>query len=158
MDQVEKRAAASDDWEFLQFVDREWQELCAKVKLIRCIFLILDRTYCLQRSDIPSIWDMGISMCRGLIMNSTRTEKKLFDGLLKAVERERSGDQVNRGLLRNVMRMLADLSLYESRFEELFVADTRTMYSVESRNYLQTHDIPEYLKYVSRRWVIGSWI
>lgn len=151
MNFVEVRATTTDDWEFLQLVDREWQNLCAKVKLIRCIFLVLDRTYCLQRSDVPSIWDMAISMCRVLIVNSQHTERKVFEGLLRAVERERSGDQINRSLLKNVMRMLADLSLYESHFEELFIKATQTMYNLESRDYLQTHEISEYLKYVSRR-------
>ncbi|XP_055346705.1 cullin-4A-like [Paramacrobiotus metropolitanus] len=148
---LESRATVTDDGEFLQQVDSAWQDLCAKIKLIRCIFLVLDRTYCLQRADVPTIWDMGIAMCRNFVVNAQSTEKKIFDGLLKSIERERSGDQVNKGLLKNIIRMLADLSLYENPFEGLFLKDTQTMYSMESREYLATHDISSYLKYVKKR-------
>ncbi|OQV16221.1 Cullin-4A [Hypsibius exemplaris] len=151
MNAIEARSKEVDDQAFLQHVEEQWQDLCRKIKLIRCIFLVLDRTYCLQRSDVPSIWDMGIAMCRQSLMETEESEAKIYAGLLSAVERERNGDQVDRHLLKNVIRMLSDLTLYESRFEEKFIAATKNLYSADSRRLIEESDIPAYLKYVSTR-------
>ena len=94
MDKVEAQSGSMDDSQFLKFVDVQWQDLCQKTKLIRCIFLVLDRTYCLNRAETLGIWDMGIHMCRTFLEESHNAEKKIFQGLLREVAKERSGDQV----------------------------------------------------------------
>ena len=47
--------------------------------------------------------------------------------------------------------MLAELSLYEGRFEESFVRDTKNLYRIESQDFIDTRTVPEYLKYVEKK-------
>ncbi|KAF4025847.1 hypothetical protein G4228_017759 [Cervus hanglu yarkandensis] len=81
--------------------------------MIRSIFLFLDRTYVLQNSTLPSIWDMGLELFRNHIISDKMVQTKTIDGILLLVERERSGEAVDRSLLRSLLGMLSDLQVPE---------------------------------------------
>ena len=77
--------------------------------MIRSIFLFLDRTYVLQNSTLPSIWDMGLKLFRNYIISDKMVQTKTIDSILLLVEREWSGEVVDRSLLRSLLGMLSDL-------------------------------------------------
>lgn len=77
--------------------------------MIRGIFLYLDRTYVLQNSTISSIWDMGLERFRRNIMNEKSIENRTVTGLLEFIARERMGEQVDRSLVKSLLRMLSNL-------------------------------------------------
>uniref|UniRef100_A0A7P0TAQ3 Cullin-4B n=1 Tax=Homo sapiens TaxID=9606 RepID=A0A7P0TAQ3_HUMAN len=53
---------------FLKKIDRCWQNHCRQMIMIRSIFLFLDRTYVLQNSMLPSIWERnGEAIDRSLL-------------------------------------------------------------------------------------------
>ncbi|KAG2457287.1 CUL4A protein, partial [Polypterus senegalus] len=80
--------------------------------MIRSIFLFLDRTYVLQNSMLPSIWDTGLELFRIHIISDKMVQSKTVDGILHLIERERIGETVDRSLLRSLLSMLSDLQAF----------------------------------------------
>ncbi|XP_064131274.1 cullin-4A isoform X2 [Loxodonta africana] len=98
---------------FLKKINTCWQDHCRQMIMIRSIFLFLDRTYVLQNSMLPSIWDMGLELFRNHIISDKMVQSKTIDGILLLIERERNGEAVDRSLLRSLLSMLSDLQVPE---------------------------------------------
>lgn len=140
-----------DHEQFLKLMSNCWQAHCRQMIMIRSIFLFLDRTYVLQTNSILSIWDMGLDLFRTHITSHRTVETRLVDGLLNLIERERCGETVNRQLLKNLLRMLTDLQIYQLIFEKRFLEATERLYSAEGQRLMQERDVPEYLAHVDKR-------
>ncbi|ROL51773.1 Cullin-4B [Anabarilius grahami] len=122
-----------------------------RVIMIRSIFLFLDRTYVLQNSMLPSIWDMGLELFRFYIISDLKVQSKTIDGILLLIERERSGEAVDRSLLRSLLSMLSDLQIYQDSFEQRFLEETNRLYAAEGQRLMQEREVPEYLHHVNKR-------
>uniref|UniRef100_A0A8C6TLW8 Cullin 4A n=1 Tax=Neogobius melanostomus TaxID=47308 RepID=A0A8C6TLW8_9GOBI len=140
-----------DNLSFLKRMNRCWQDHCRQTIMIRSIFLFLDRTYVLQNSLLPSIWDTGLELFRTHIVSDTAVQKRTVDGILEQIERERNGETVDRSLLRSLLGMLSDLQVYKEAFEEKFLNETNRLYAAEGQRLMQERDVPEYLHHVARR-------
>ncbi|KAG7265958.1 hypothetical protein CRUP_025872, partial [Coryphaenoides rupestris] len=119
--------------------------------MIRSIFLFLDRTYVLQNSMLPSIWDMGLELFRFYIISDLKVQSKTIDGILLLIERERSGEAIDRSLLRSLLSMLSDLQIYQDSFEQRFLEETNCLYAAEGQRLMQEREVPEYLHHVNKR-------
>jgi hypothetical protein len=49
---------------FLDRADAVWQDYCAQMLTVRCIFLYLDRTFVIGLPGLRSIFDMGLQLLR----------------------------------------------------------------------------------------------
>uniref|UniRef100_A0A667YUH6 Cullin 4A n=1 Tax=Myripristis murdjan TaxID=586833 RepID=A0A667YUH6_9TELE len=136
---------------FLKRMNRCWQDHCRQTIMIRSIFLFLDRTYVLQNSLLPSIWDTGLELFRTHIVNDSGVQKRTVDGILEQIELERNGETVDRSLLRSLLGMLSDLQVYKDSFEERFLVETNRLYAAEGQRLMQERDVPEYLHHVAHR-------
>ncbi|MGH0182095.1 UNVERIFIED_CONTAM: hypothetical protein FKN15_008353 [Acipenser sinensis] len=136
---------------FLKKIDKCWQDHCRQMIMIRSIFLFLDRTYVLQNSMLPSIWDMGLELFRFYIISDQKVQNKTIDGILLLIERERSGEAIDRSLLRSLLSMLSDLQIYQDSFEQQFLEETNRLYAAEGQRLMQEHEVPDYLHHVSKR-------
>ncbi|KAM9107686.1 LOW QUALITY PROTEIN: cullin-4A-like [Megaptera novaeangliae] len=116
------------------------------MNMIRSIFLFLDRTYVLQNSVLPSIWDMGLELFRNHIISDKMVQTKTIDGILLLTKRERSGEAVDRSLL----GMLSDLQVCKDSFELKVLEETNCLYAAEGQRLMQEREVPEYL-HVSKR-------
>uniref|UniRef100_A0A8C5AEH0 Cullin 4A n=1 Tax=Gadus morhua TaxID=8049 RepID=A0A8C5AEH0_GADMO len=132
---------------------RQLRQLCEDhvQAQIQHIFLFLDRTYVLQNSLLPSIWDTGLELFRTHIVSDSGVQKRTVDGILEQIELERSGETVDRSLLRSLLGMLSDLQVYKESFEERFLVETNRLYAAEGQRLMQERDVPEYLHHVARR-------
>ncbi|WAR28774.1 CUL4A-like protein [Mya arenaria] len=119
--------------------------------MIRSIFLFLDRTYVLQNSAILSIWDMGLDLFRTHIVGHRIVQNRTVEGLLQLIERERTGEAVDRGRLKSLLRMLSDLQIYVDAFEKRFLEATDDLYRAEGQRLMEERDVPEYLHHVEKR-------
>uniref|UniRef100_A0A3Q1EII9 Cullin 4A n=1 Tax=Acanthochromis polyacanthus TaxID=80966 RepID=A0A3Q1EII9_9TELE len=140
-----------DNLSFLKRMNRCWQDHCRQTIMIRSIFLFLDRTYVLQNSLLPSIWDTGLELFRTHIVSDSAVQKRTVEGILEQIELERNGETVDRSLLRSLLGMLSDLQVYKDSFEERFLTETNRLYAAEGQRLMQERDVPEYLHHVSRR-------
>uniref|UniRef100_A0A669EIB6 Cullin-4A n=1 Tax=Oreochromis niloticus TaxID=8128 RepID=A0A669EIB6_ORENI len=140
-----------DNLSFLKRMNRCWQDHCRQTIMIRSIFLFLDRTYVLQNSLLPSIWDTGLELFRTHIVSDSAVQKRTVEGILEQIELERNGETVDRSLLRSLLGMLSDLQVYKDSFEERFLTETNRLYAAEGQRLMQERDVPEYLHHVARR-------
>uniref|UniRef100_A0AAX7TWZ1 Cullin family profile domain-containing protein n=1 Tax=Astatotilapia calliptera TaxID=8154 RepID=A0AAX7TWZ1_ASTCA len=144
-------AQSLDNLSFLKRMNRCWQDHCRQTIMIRSIFLFLDRTYVLQNSLLPSIWDTGLELFRTHIVSDSAVQKRTVEGILEQIELERNGETVDRSLLRSLLGMLSDLQVYKDSFEERFLTETNRLYAAEGQHLMQERDVPEYLHHVARR-------
>uniref|UniRef100_A0A8C7CBJ8 Cullin-4B n=1 Tax=Neovison vison TaxID=452646 RepID=A0A8C7CBJ8_NEOVI len=126
---------------FLKKIDRCWQNHCRQMIMIRSIFLFLDRTYVLQNSMLPSIWDMGLELFRAHIISDQKVQNKTIDGILLLIERERNGEAIDRSLLRSLLSMLSDLQIYQDSFEQRFLEETNRLYAAEGQKLMQEREL-----------------
>uniref|UniRef100_A0A8D2QEM4 Cullin 4A n=1 Tax=Zonotrichia albicollis TaxID=44394 RepID=A0A8D2QEM4_ZONAL len=145
------RSDSLDSLLFLKKINKCWQDHCRQMIMIRSIFLFLDRTYVLQNSVLPSIWDMGLELFRNHIINDKQVQTKTIDGILLLIERERNGEAVDRSLLRSLLSMLSDLQVYKKSFEQRFLEETNCLYAAEGQRLMQEREVPEYLHHVNKR-------
>lgn len=145
------REESLDNLSFLKRMNRCWQDHCRQTIMIRSIFLFLDRTYVLQNSLLPSIWDTGLELFRTHIVSDGAVQKRTVDGILEQIELERNGETVDRSLIRSLLGMLSDLQVYKISFEERFLIETNRLYAAEGQRLMQERDVPEYLHHVARR-------
>uniref|UniRef100_A0AAY4DG93 Cullin family profile domain-containing protein n=1 Tax=Denticeps clupeoides TaxID=299321 RepID=A0AAY4DG93_9TELE len=142
---------ALDNVLFLKKIDKCWQDHCRQMIMIRSIFLFLDRTYVLQNSMLPSIWDMGLELFRFYIISDQKVQSKTISGILLLIEKERNGETVDRSLLRSLLSMLSDLQIYQDSFEQRFLEETNQLYAAEGQRLMQEREVPEYLHHVNKR-------
>ncbi|XP_017329973.2 cullin-4B isoform X1 [Ictalurus punctatus] len=147
----EFREDSLDSVLFLKKIDKCWQDHCRQMIMIRSIFLFLDRTYVLQNSMLPSIWDMGLELFRFYIISDWKVQSKTIDGILLLIERERNGEAIDRSLLRSLLSMLSDLQIYQDSFEQRFLEETNRLYAAEGQRLMQEREVPEYLHHVNKR-------
>uniref|UniRef100_A0A087YH90 Cullin-4B n=1 Tax=Poecilia formosa TaxID=48698 RepID=A0A087YH90_POEFO len=149
--QIDQFRDALDSVLFLKKIDKCWQDHCRQMIMIRSIFLFLDRTYVLQNSMLPSIWDMGLELFRFYIISDLKVQSKTIDGILLLIERERNGEAIDRSLLRSLLSMLSDLQIYQDSFEQRFLEETNRLYAAEGQRLMQEREVPEYLHHVNKR-------
>ncbi|NXA91524.1 CUL4A protein, partial [Melanocharis versteri] len=147
---VVHRSDSLDSLLFLKKINKCWQDHCRQMVMIRSIFLFLDRTYVLQNSMLPSIWDMGLELFRNHIISDKQVQTKTIDGILLLIERERNGEAVDRSLLRSLLSMLSDLQVYKESFEQRFLEETNCLYAAEGQRLMQEREV-EYLHHVNKR-------
>uniref|UniRef100_A0A8C1WZ27 Cullin 4A n=1 Tax=Cyprinus carpio TaxID=7962 RepID=A0A8C1WZ27_CYPCA len=142
-----------DNLSFLKKMNRCWQDHCRQTIMIRSIFLFLDRTYVLQNSLLPSIWDTGLELFRTHIISDGAVQSRTVEGILEQIERERNGETVERSLLRSLLGMLSDLQVIgrDDSFEQRFLMETNRLYAAEGQRFMQDRDVPEYLHHVAQR-------
>ncbi|KAK5965471.1 hypothetical protein GCK32_014218 [Trichostrongylus colubriformis] len=99
--------------EFMKAIENLWSDYCEEMILIRNVFLYLDRTFILENIDESPIWESSLGIFREEIILHGSVLKKLIGGILDRVAEERAGDQVDRYLLRALLRMLRTLDLYK---------------------------------------------
>ena len=94
---------------------------------------------------------MGLDLFRTHIAQNNLVQKRTVEGILMLIEKERHGDAVDRGLLKSLVRMLCDLQIYISAFEDKFLLATKQLYQAEGQRKMQEFDVPEYLRHVDKR-------
>ncbi|KAM1058821.1 hypothetical protein ACFX2B_023419 [Malus domestica] len=107
---------------FLEELNRNWAEHNKAVQMIRDILVYMDRNF------IPSTHktlarEFGLNLWRDVVIDASKTRSRLLDTLLELVHREMNGEVINRGLMRNIIKMLMDLgfTIYQDDFEKHFL-------------------------------------
>ncbi|KAF9163323.1 Cullin-4B [Actinomortierella ambigua] len=136
---------------FLDAVNTAWTDHCQQLIMIRSIFLYLDRTFALQTLGVSSLWEMGLDQWRRNVMHTMDIRRKVLEGLLALMERERNGETIPQSLLTSLLRMLTDIHLYTQVFEAPFLQASQLYYHAEGERLVHTLKLPEYLRHVHRR-------
>lgn len=136
---------------FMKKMNEAWSGHCQQIIMVRSIFLFLDRTYVLQQPGVLSIWDLGLDTFRRHILTHQLVQTRTVEGILMLIEQERHGDMVDRGLLKSLLRMMADLQIYQEAFEKKFLLATEKLYCAEGQRLIQDLPVPGYLAHTEKR-------
>ncbi|KAK9061754.1 hypothetical protein SSX86_018937 [Deinandra increscens subsp. villosa] len=137
---------------FLEELNTKWMEHNKALQMIRDILMYMDRTYIPSTHKTP-VHKLGLNLWRDNIVYSINIQTRLKDTLLEIVQKERNGEVINRGLMRNIVKMLMDLgpSVYQQDFEQPFLDVSANFYRGESQHFIECCDCGEYLKKAEKR-------
>ncbi|PWA50012.1 cullin 3 [Artemisia annua] len=137
---------------FLEELDRKWTEHNKALQMIGDILMYMDRTFVPSTHRTP-VHELGLNLWRDNIVHTVKIQLSLKDTLLELVQKERGGEVINRGLMRNIMKMLMDLgsSVYQEDFEKPFLAVSADFYRGESQLFIESCDCGNYLKKAEKR-------
>lgn len=137
---------------FLEELNSKWSEHNKALQMIRDILMYMDRTF-IQSTHKTPVHELGLNLWRDNIIHSAKIQTRLLNTLLELVQRERTGEVINRGLMRSIIKMLMDLgsSVYQEDFEKPFLEVSANFYSVESQQFIECCDCGDYLKKAERR-------
>jgi cullin 3 len=137
---------------FLEELNQNWIKHNKALQMIRDILMYMDRTYVPTCHKTP-ICKLGLNLWRDHVIRSAKIKPRLLDTLLDHIHRERTGDVIDRGLMRDLLKMLMDLGphIYQEDFETPFLDATLTFYKLESQAYIEACDCGDYLKKAERR-------
>ena len=68
-------ASHSDSEGYLDKLDGVWQSHCEHMRMIRSIFLYLDRSYVLHSSPVRSLWNLGLDIFQEHFLGCHLSEK-----------------------------------------------------------------------------------
>uniref|UniRef100_A0A1D1YRK4 Cullin-3B n=1 Tax=Anthurium amnicola TaxID=1678845 RepID=A0A1D1YRK4_9ARAE len=150
--EISKSIEAAQGGLFLEELNRKWGEHNKALQMIRDILMYMDRTYVPTFNKTP-VHELGLHLWREHIIHSENIRSRLLSMLLDQVYKERNGEVINRGLMRNITKMLSDLgpSVYQEDFEKPFLDVSASFYSVESQEFIECCNCGEYLKKAERR-------
>ncbi|KAJ6801009.1 cullin-3A-like [Iris pallida] len=150
--EMSKSIEAAQGGLFLEELNRKWGDHNKALQMIRDILMYMDRTFVTSSKKTP-VHELGLNLWRDNIIHSSKIQSRLVTTLLELIHRERTGEVINRGLMRNITKMLKDLgsSVYEEDFEKPFLDISASFYSGESQQFIECCDCGDYLKKAERR-------
>jgi len=152
VDRLLDQSYHGDHASFLLLADSVWGQHCEHVITIRNIFLYLDRSYAMTAytPGVASIWDLCLGFFGSRLQQRHEAAGKLVVGLLSMVDAERSGQSIDRSVIRRLLRMLYSVRLYQS-FEEPFLMESERFFTAEGQELIDSFDAASFLKHVERR-------
>ncbi|KAI6686444.1 hypothetical protein NL676_032357 [Syzygium grande] len=147
---------------FLEELNRKWNDHIKALKMIGDILMYMHRTFIPITRKAP-VHELGLILWRDNVIYSSKIRTRLLDTLLELVLTERTGVVINRGLMRNITKMLMDLGYSVCREESEqpfpdvsaefvpFLEVSALFYKGESQKFIECCDSGEYLKEAERR-------
>ncbi|KAL8124509.1 cullin-3A-like [Apium graveolens] len=152
LEEIAESIGAAQGPSFLEELNRKWTDHNKALQMIRDILMYMDRTFIPSTHKTP-VNELGLNLWRDKVIHSNKIRTRLQSTLLELVQRERTGEVINRGLMRNVTKMLADLGyvVYQEDFEKPFIEVSGNFYRGESQQFIACCDCGEYLKKAEKR-------
>lgn len=137
---------------FLEELNIKWTDHNKALQMIRDVLMYMDRTYIPSNRKTP-VHELGLNLWRDNVIHSNKIQTRLLNTLLEHILKERTGEVINRGLMRNVIKMLMDLgpAVYQEDFEKPFLDVSADFYRVESQDFIECCDCGDYLKKAEQR-------
>nr|XP_009861436.1 cullin-3 isoform X2 [Ciona intestinalis]XP_018671258.1 cullin-3 isoform X1 [Ciona intestinalis] len=140
---------------FLQVLNSAWDDHQTCMVMIRDILMYMDRVY-VSQNNVDSVYNLGLKIYRDQVIRQKDIRECIQSTLLELVAKERRGEVVDRGAVRNTCMMLMTVSLngrdvYEEEFEKGFLNQSSEFYRRESQKFLVENSASVYLKKVEAR-------
>ncbi|KAL0385768.1 UNVERIFIED_CONTAM: Cullin-3B [Sesamum radiatum] len=103
--------------------------------------MYMDRTF-IPSTHKTTVYELGLNLWRDHVIRSSKIQQRLLNILLDLIHKERTGEVINRGLMRNIIKMLTDLgpSVYQEDFEKPFLEVSADFYRAESQEFIECSD------------------
>eukprot|EP00471_Norrisiella_sphaerica_P013808 CAMPEP_0184494236 /NCGR_PEP_ID=MMETSP0113_2-20130426/28223_1 /TAXON_ID=91329 /ORGANISM="Norrisiella sphaerica, Strain BC52" /LENGTH=778 /DNA_ID=CAMNT_0026879915 /DNA_START=69 /DNA_END=2408 /DNA_ORIENTATION=- len=145
-------STAESDEMFLTKAQMVWEDHCNHFRIIRSIFLYLDRTFVLSNPKLTSLRGMGLSLLRQTLMSNPHVLQHIVRATLTCIYRDRCGEKkASVPLLKSVLDMLEQLEIYSQVFEGVFLTGTQNFFMAEGMRLAPVIEVPAYLEHISKR-------
>lgn len=94
---------------------------------------------------------MAMQLFREKYIRYDEVWQKVLQSILELIRLERTGEKVDEQFLQSNIRMLMDLELYHTSFEQQLLAETRVFYDQEGDRLVESINIFDYLQHISTR-------
>ncbi|KAI1828457.1 Cullin-domain-containing protein [Xylaria intraflava] len=157
---------AHSDEALLAFYIREWDRYTTGAKYIHHLFRYLNRHWVKREIDeekknVYDVYTMHLYQWRTEFF--ALVHKKVMSAVLKLVEKQRNGETIEHGQIKQVVDSFVSLGLdendatkstldiYRSHFEWPFLAATKAFYQAESKQFVSENSVVEYMKKAEAR-------
>ncbi|KAL4220045.1 Cullin-3 [Mactra antiquata] len=140
---------------FLLILNSAWSDHQTSMVMIRDILMYMDRVY-VQQNNVDNVYNLGLKIFRDEVVRYQTINEHLRHTLLDMVAKERRGEVVDRGAVKNACQMLMILGIetrqvYVEDFEQPFLSESREFYQTESQKFLAENSASMYIKKVEAR-------
>eukprot|EP01118_Nematostelium_gracile_P018644 TRINITY_DN835_c0_g1_i2.p1 TRINITY_DN835_c0_g1~~TRINITY_DN835_c0_g1_i2.p1 ORF type:complete len:640 (+),score=177.01 TRINITY_DN835_c0_g1_i2:139-2058(+) len=155
LQEVANEVAMAVDDNFLNALNKAWSDHKLSMLMIRDILMYMDRVYVMHH-NVPTVYDLGLTLFRDTVSRAPRIKDRVQGMVLGLIQRERTGEPINRGLLKSITQMWMDLgvnsrTVYEDDFEKKFLETSSAFYKVESQEFIASNSCSDYMKKVEAR-------
>eukprot|EP01114_Cavostelium_apophysatum_P003635 TRINITY_DN1368_c0_g1_i2.p1 TRINITY_DN1368_c0_g1~~TRINITY_DN1368_c0_g1_i2.p1 ORF type:complete len:736 (-),score=233.08 TRINITY_DN1368_c0_g1_i2:74-2281(-) len=153
--EIADQVSAAVDENFLAELNKAWSDHKISMLMIRDILMYMDRVY-VSHHNVPTVYDLGLKIFRDSVARSPRIKDRLLKMILSMIHKERTGEPINRGLIKNITQMLIDLGInsrtvYEDDFEKSFLESSSNFYRMESQDFIAVNSCSDYMRKVEAR-------
>lgn len=135
--------------DFLMEINILWKSYCERMKTIKNIFIMFERSSKIGQNN--NVHMMSSNLFKNIIVLNATIRKRLVTDLLKFIETERNGIQIDVKLMRAITLMLTDLQTYTEVFHNEFEKVSLEFYENEGNELIKYYSVEEYLKYTEFR-------
>jgi len=152
LQEIAKLIEATQGNLFLEELNKRWLDHNKSMKMIRDILMYMDRTYVNQHNKTP-VHELGLKLWRDNIVRTSTIKQRLLKTLMELIRNERTGETIDKGMVRSITQMLMDLgqNVYHEDFEKPFLVESADFYKLESQEYITSSDCPDYMKKAEQR-------
>lgn len=145
----------------LTYYIKEWERFTNAGKYVHHLFRYLNRHWVKREMDegkknIYDVYTMHLVQWRMVLFE--KIDKSVMDAVLKLVEKQRNGETIEHGQIKQVVDSFVALGLdpadpskttldcYRFHFEKPFLEATKVFYQAESKQFLAENSVVEYMK------------
>lgn len=160
------QSKAHTDEALLTFYIKEWGRYTVAAKYIHHLFRYLNRHWVKREIDegkknIYDVYTLHLVQWRRVLFE--QVSSKVMDAVLKLVEKQRNGETIEHGQIKQVVDSFVSLGLdeadpskstldvYRFHFERPFLLATKEFYLAESKQFVSENSIVEYMKKAETR-------
>lgn len=164
-DLVEHSKSHTDE-ALLAYYIKEWGRYTIAAKYIHHLFRYLNRHWVKREIDegkknIYDVYTLHLVQWRKVLFAQVST--KVMDAVLKLVEKQRNGETIEHGQIKQVVDSFVSLGLdeadpskstldvYRFHFEKPFLEATKEFYQAESKQFVAENSVVEYMKKAETR-------
>ncbi|KAL6807926.1 Cullin [Trichoderma compactum] len=154
------------DEALLAYYIKEWNRYTVAAKYIHHLFQYLNRHWVKREIDegkknIYDVYTLHLVQWRKVLFE--QVSEKVMDAVLKLVEKQRNGETIEYGQIKQVVDSFVSLGLdeadpskstldvYRYHFERPFLAATKEFYQAESKQFVAENTVVEYMKKAEAR-------
>lgn len=154
------------DEALLAYYIKEWNRYTNAAKYIHHLFRYLNRHWVKRETDegkknVYDVYTLHLVQWRKVLFE--QVSGKVMEAVLKLVERQRGGETIEHGQIKQVVDSFVSLGLdeadpsrstldvYRYHFERPFLAATTEFYQAESKQFVSENSVIEYMKKAEAR-------
>ncbi|KAI9312820.1 Cullin [Dichotomocladium elegans] len=150
------------DEALLQYYTKQWSRYTTAARVVNNIFMYLNRYWVKReieddrKNDVYDVFTLTLVCWKRHMFEFVH--HNVIAAVLKLIERERNGETIETGLVKNIVDSLVSLGLdttdstksnldvYKDFFELPFIQGTEVYYTTESEKFITENSVPDYMK------------